>query len=272
MDTQALRLFILAAERANISRAGQSLGLAPAVSSARLAKLEAQLRVELLHRSTRRVALSPDGEAFLPYAREIVAQEDAGFAALGYGQAEVTGQLRFAAPSTLAQLHLVPLLPTFQSRYPKIELDLKLSDIQLDVIEGSFDLALRNAKPEDTSLKGRKLTSDTRVLCAAPSYLAAHGAPQDVADLREHAFIAFQSVAIRNVTLFVAVFPATLAQQFFMRGVELIGPGRAGVFTNLVPVFASALAVLILGEIFAWYHGAALVLVLGGIWLTQRSA
>ncbi|MEM7190867.1 MAG: DMT family transporter [Pseudomonadota bacterium] len=74
------------------------------------------------------------------------------------------------------------------------------------------------------------------------------------------------------VTLFVAVFPATLAQQFFMRGVELIGPGRAGVFTNLVPVFASALAVLILGEIFAWYHGAALVLVLGGIWLTQRSA
>ncbi|MEM6660842.1 MAG: DMT family transporter [Pseudomonadota bacterium] len=72
------------------------------------------------------------------------------------------------------------------------------------------------------------------------------------------------------VTLFVAVFPATLAQQFFMRGVELIGPGRAGVFTNMVPIFAAGLAVLILGEIFAWYHAAALVMVLGGIALTQR--
>lgn len=74
-----------------------------------------------------------------------------------------------------------------------------------------------------------------------------------------------------GLTLFVAVFPGILAQQFFMRGVDLIGPQRAGIFTNLVPVFASALAVLVLGQIFALYHAAALVLVLGGIWLAQRS-
>lgn len=73
------------------------------------------------------------------------------------------------------------------------------------------------------------------------------------------------------LTLFVAVFPGILAQQFFLRGVDLIGPQRAGVFTNLVPVFASVLAVLILSEVFAAYHAMALVLVLSGIWLSQRS-
>ncbi|MEM7506928.1 MAG: DMT family transporter [Pseudomonadota bacterium] len=74
------------------------------------------------------------------------------------------------------------------------------------------------------------------------------------------------------VVLFVAIFPSCLSQLFFLRGVDLIGPGQAGVYINLVPVFASILAVLILGERFAWYHAAALALVLGGIWLAQRSA
>ena len=73
-----------------------------------------------------------------------------------------------------------------------------------------------------------------------------------------------------GIVLFVTLFPSFLAQIFFLRGVELIGPGRAGVFVNLVPVFASGFAVVILGEVFAWYHAAALVLVLGGIALANR--
>ncbi len=73
------------------------------------------------------------------------------------------------------------------------------------------------------------------------------------------------------VTLYIAIFPSCLSQLFFLRGVDAIGPGRAGVFINLVPVFASLLAVLLLGQEFAWYHGAALALVLGGVWLAQRN-
>ncbi|MEL6481382.1 MAG: DMT family transporter [Pseudomonadota bacterium] len=73
------------------------------------------------------------------------------------------------------------------------------------------------------------------------------------------------------VTLYVTVFPSCLAQLFFLRGVDLIGPGRAGVYINLVPIFAALLAVMILGETFAFYHAAALAMVLGGIWLSQRS-
>ena len=75
-----------------------------------------------------------------------------------------------------------------------------------------------------------------------------------------------------GIVLFVTLFPSFLAQIFFLRGVELIGPGRAGVFVNLVPVFASGFAVVILDEVFAWYHAAALVLVLGGIALANRAA
>ncbi|MEL7137546.1 MAG: DMT family transporter [Pseudomonadota bacterium] len=74
------------------------------------------------------------------------------------------------------------------------------------------------------------------------------------------------------VTLYVTIFPSCLAQLFFLRGVDLIGPGRAGVYINLVPIFAALLAVLILGETFALYHAAALAMVLGGIWLSQRMA
>ena len=72
------------------------------------------------------------------------------------------------------------------------------------------------------------------------------------------------------ITAYIALFPSCLAQIFFMRGVDLIGPGRAGVFVNLVPVFAALLAVLILSEPFRWYHAGALVLVLGGIVIAQR--
>ncbi|MEM9332329.1 MAG: LysR substrate-binding domain-containing protein [Pseudomonadota bacterium] len=192
MDTENLRLFVLASELLNISAAGRQLGMAPAVSSAKLAKLEHQLGAELLHRSTRKVSLSLEGEEFLPFAREIIAQEEAAFAALGQGQAKVSGTLRFAAPSTFAQLYIVPILSDFLDQQPGLSLDLKLSDTQFDLIEGSFDLALRNAPLADTSLKGRKLADDKRILCASPGYLKQFGTPQTPADLANHKLIGFR--------------------------------------------------------------------------------
>jgi len=197
MDTQALRLFVLAADKLNISAAGRELGLVPAVSSARLAKLEHQLGVELLHRSTRKVSLSLEGAEFLHYAREILAQEEAALAALGQGATQATGTLRFTAPSTFAQLYIAPILAKFQGQQPGVTLDLRLSDTQFDLIEGSYDLALRNAPLTDTSLKGRKLADDRRVLCASPSYLATYGVPETPDALRTHKLIAFRHIRAR---------------------------------------------------------------------------
>ena len=200
MDTEALRLFVMAADLLNISRAGRELGLAPAVASARLAKLEQQVGADLLHRSTRKVSLSLQGAEFLPYAKEMLAQQDAGMAALGHGSAEVSGTLRFAASSTFAQLYIAPILPEFLERYPEINLQLRFSDTQTQLIEGGFDLALRNLAIEDSSMIGRKLSDDTRILCASPAYLKTYGTPQDPNELADHRILAFVNSNARELS------------------------------------------------------------------------
>lgn len=192
MDTDGVRLFVLAAEKLNISAAGRELGMAPAVASARLAKLENTLGADLLHRSTRKVVLSLEGAEFLPYAREMLAQENAARAALGLGKASATGTLRFAAPSSFAQLYIAPLLPEFLMLHPGVDLDLRLSDTQFDLIDGSFDLALRNASLADSSLKARKLADDKRILCASPHYLERQGTPRNPDELAVHQLVGFR--------------------------------------------------------------------------------
>ncbi len=198
MDTEAIRLFVLAASKLNISAAGRQLGLAPAVATARLAKLEKQIGADLLHRSTRKISISLEGAEFLPYAKEILAQEDAAFAALGYGSPEITGTIRFAASSTFAQLHIIPFLSEFLERYPGINLELKLSDTSVDLIEGGFDLALRNSAIADSGLMARKLTDDKRIFCASPEYLDRYGSPEVPKDLIDHQLLLFRNSSVRT--------------------------------------------------------------------------
>ena len=191
MDTEAVRLFVIAADLLNISAAGRQLGLAPAVAGARLAKLEKEVGADLLHRSTRKVSLSLEGAEFLPFAKEIIAQEDAGLVALGKGNPEVSGTLRFACSSTFAQLYIAPILSEFLDRFPQINLDLRLSDTQTNLIEGGFDLALRNLAIEDSAMIGRKLADDKRVLCASPEYLEQNGSPKTPDELDGHRLVVF---------------------------------------------------------------------------------
>lgn len=199
MDTKGLQLFVMAADMLNISAAGRQLGLAPAVASARLSKLENQVGADLLHRSTRKVSLSQEGAEFLPFAREILAQEEAALAALGHRTPEVTGTIRFAASSTFAQLFIAPILPEFLERYPYVNLELKLSDTLLNLVEGGFDLALRNYAIEDSSLRARKLANDKRILCASPEYLARHGTPQTPEHLVDHQILSFIDGTMRKL-------------------------------------------------------------------------
>ncbi len=200
MNTEGLRLFVIAAELRNISAAGRQLGLSPAVAGSRLANLETQLAAELLHRTTRKVSLSLEGAEFLPFAIEILAQEDAALAALGHGRNEVSGKLRFAASSSFVQLYIAPLLPEFLERYPHIDVELKLTDTQMDLIEGSFDLALRNYAIPDSNFHGRMLADDTRILCASPDYLSKHGTPLKPDDLSGHQLLTFMNSAPRALS------------------------------------------------------------------------
>ncbi|MBL4834784.1 MAG: LysR family transcriptional regulator [Pseudomonas sp.] len=212
MDTEGIKLFVLAAEKLNISAAGRELGMPPAVASARLAKLEKAVGADLLRRSTRKVALSTEGAEFLPFAKEILAQENAAMAAMGFGNEHVSGTLRFTASSTFAQQYIVPLVPEFLEMYPGINLDLRLSDMELDLIQGSFDLALRDAVLPDSNLKARKLADDRRIFCASPEYLAKWGTPKHPDDLHSHQLVAFKSQA--TITL---VGPKAEKEQLHLR-------------------------------------------------------
>lgn len=199
MNLDSVRLFVLAAEKLNISAAGRVLGVVPAVASTRLVKLEKELGVSLLHRTTRKVSLSLEGAEFLPFAKEMLAQQAAALAALGKGQATISGTLRFTAPSTFAQLYISPILPKFLNRHPDLTLDLRLSDTQFDLIEGSYDLSLRNEALADSSFKGRKLAKDTRILCASPQYLEKFGSPKHPDHLLHHRLIAFKDMSSKEI-------------------------------------------------------------------------
>lgn len=113
-------------------------------------------------------------------------------AALGHGKAEASGTIRFAAPSSFAQLYIAPILAEFLERNPGLSLDLRFSDASFDLLEGSFDLALRNSVLDDSSLKARKLADVENILCASPNYLKRRGTPQSPEDLASHDIIAFR--------------------------------------------------------------------------------
>ncbi len=186
MNISHLRLFVRIAALRNISLAGREQGLSAAVSSAHINKLEEDLGVRLLHRSTRKVSLTEEGDAFLPHASDLLERVETALASVGSGTINPKGKLRVAAPASFGRLHLIPALNAFLTRYPKLSVDLHLSDKVSDMVEGGFDLAIRDAELKDSTLIARKIAPVTRILCASPNYLQQHPAPQTPEDLENH--------------------------------------------------------------------------------------
>jgi DNA-binding transcriptional LysR family regulator len=185
MNIEHLKLFVRIAAKNNISMAGKELGLSPAVSSAHINKLEEGLGVRLIHRTTRRVSLTEEGIDFLPHAEEVIASVEIAKASVGSGSATPQGTLRITAPASFGRMHIVPALVSFTQRYPDLTLDLRLCDSILDMVEGGFDIAIRNSSLNDSTLVARKLSSDTRMLLASPDFIKRYGEPKSVDDLAE---------------------------------------------------------------------------------------
>lgn len=193
LRTDDLQLFVRAAELGSLSAAARQLDLSPAVASAALKRLEAQLKVRLLARSTRSLRLTAEGEGFLNHARVALASLEEGRRALAQGQAEVSGVLQLSAPSDFGRNVLLPWLDQLQQAYPLLNVRLLLGDRNADLFRQPVDVALRYGTPEDSSLVALPLCPDNRrVLCAAPDYLARHGQPATVAQLAEHNCLLYQ--------------------------------------------------------------------------------
>ncbi|MCW8093095.1 LysR family transcriptional regulator [Alteromonas sp. ASW11-130] len=186
MNIEHLRLFLRIAALHNISQAGAEMGLSPALASAHINKLEENLGVRLIHRTTRKVSLTEEGQVFLLHAEDVLASVEAAKASIGAGNTSPTGTLRVAAPASFGRMHLLPGLVEFMQQYPNLKVDLKLSDSIVDLVEGGFDVAIRNAELKDSSLIARKLTHDNRIVCASPDYISLNGAPEKPIDLKKH--------------------------------------------------------------------------------------
>ncbi len=186
MDILSLRLFIRIAELGGVTAAAHDLSLSPASASARLVKLEEILGFRLFNRTTRAVSLTTDGELFLPFAQQTLETLETGLNAVRGQEELVQGVLRMTMPGSFGRMYIIPLLDKFQSRYPQVKLDLRLSDEVLDVIEGAYDLIIRNASLADSRLIVRKLAADRRLLVASPAYLEQYGIPTTPGDLAAH--------------------------------------------------------------------------------------
>jgi DNA-binding transcriptional LysR family regulator len=170
----------------SLSSAARELGLSPALISRRLAALEARLGVRLLHRTTRSLRLTDEGASYFDTCSRVLSEIAEADAAVGAGRVEPQGTLKVAIPASFGNRHIAPLIPAFAARYPKVQLALSLSDRAVNIIEEGFDLAIRIAHLEDSSLAARKLAPNRRVVCASPAYLGRHGAPRTPQDLARH--------------------------------------------------------------------------------------
>ena len=181
----ALQVFHRVAERGSFAEAGRSLGLSPAAISKNIAELEAHVGARLIHRTTRRMALTEEGRLYLEHVtRALDALADAD-RALCPIKASPSGLLKVSAPMTFTLTQISSAIPAFLERYPELQLDLHLDDRRVDIVREGFDLAIRGSdRLEDSSLIARPLTAISHVLCAAPGYFEKHGRPRTPADLK----------------------------------------------------------------------------------------
>ncbi|MDB5566898.1 MAG: LysR family transcriptional regulator [Tardiphaga sp.] len=187
----SLRAFVKVVELGSFSEAGRQLRLSRSAISKYVSELEQSLGVQLLNRTTRHASPNENGQAYFERALAVLADLDAADQAVAQAQATPRGLLRVNAPMSFGTLQLGPAIADFMARCPELQIQLVLSDDQVDPTQGGFDVTLRIADLESSSLIARKIVAIERVICASPDYLQQHGVPKAPADLRSHALLTY---------------------------------------------------------------------------------
>lgn len=181
-----LEVFVRVIAAGSMSTAARDLGLSPAVVSKRIKRLEDKLGTRLLQRTTRQISLTEAGQGFHERVLTVLGGLEEAEAFASGRSSEVNGTLKISASTSFGRMHVAPHLKPFMEAHPDLAIHLVLSDEFTDIVGGGFDLAIRIAELNDSSLVARRLAPVRRVLCAAPSYLAEHGTPETLDDLKRH--------------------------------------------------------------------------------------
>jgi len=189
---KSMVVFAQVIEQGSLSAAAKQLGLSRAVVSYHLKKLETQLEVKLLNRSTRAINLTEAGQAYYERCRVIAEQASAANQQIENFKNEPIGLLKITCPVNVGLQTVVPALNEFRKIYPKIALDVMLTDEVVNIMKEGIDLAIRGAPLPDSGLQASRLATLNTCLCAAPEYLLKYGRPKEPADLSAHQWVIYK--------------------------------------------------------------------------------
>lgn len=181
-----MEIFARVVSAGGMSAAGREMGLSPAVISKRIRRLEERLGARLLQRTTRQITLTEEGHGYYERVLGILASIEDAESFVARSNEIPNGTLRITAPTSFGRMHVAPHLGRFAEANPAVRISLMLSDEFVDIVGEGYDLAIRIAALESSSLIARRLAPSHRVICAAPSYLARCGEPQTLPDLARH--------------------------------------------------------------------------------------
>lgn len=187
----AMRVFVAVVDAGSFVGAAERLQISKAVVSRLVAELEEYLGVRLLHRTTRKLSLTPEGDTFVGRCRSVLLELQEAEDDVSHRSAQARGLLRINVPVSYGLSHLSTLWPGFMQKHPEVILDVTLSDRVVDLVEEGFDLAVRIGKLESSSLVSRRLSETRMILCASPEYLRQYSAPTVPEDLSRHRILAY---------------------------------------------------------------------------------
>ncbi len=193
---EEMRVFAAVVDAGSFVGASAALEMSKAGVSRYVAELESRIGVRLLHRTTRKLSLTPEGEVFQARCRELLGGVEEAEAEITSHSGEASGLLRINVPFSFGLLHLAPLWVEFMAQHPKVTLDVTLADRVVDLVEEGFDMAVRIARLANSSLVSRQLTSTRMVLCASPTYLKTHGQPTHPSELASHDVLAYSLLSM----------------------------------------------------------------------------
>ncbi|MGB0749561.1 MAG: LysR family transcriptional regulator [Magnetospiraceae bacterium] len=181
-----LKAFVATAQTGSFTGAAERLGISNRLTSKYVAQLEYRMGARLLQRTTRKVGLTPTGQALVARASVLLDELDDMMGAVGAEAKGLSGLLRISAPVSFGEVYIADLLRRFAAPYPDLTVDLRLNDAYVDLAAQGIDVAFRIGRPETASLKARKLGAIKSSVVAAPDYLARSSAPRRPVDLMDH--------------------------------------------------------------------------------------